>query len=46
MRKPNSSLMMSFHDDAYPGMAPDRFRGEAVVFLSTRAFLQRTVSLR
>jgi uncharacterized protein YcbK (DUF882 family) len=46
MRKPNSSLMMSFHDDAYPGMAPDRFRGEAVVFLSTRAFIQRTVSLR
>ena len=46
MRKPNSSLMMSFHDDAYPGMAPDRFRGEAVVFLSTRAFIQRTASLR
>jgi hypothetical protein len=46
MRKPNSSLMMSFNEDAYPGMAPDRFRGEAVVFLSTRAFIRRTASLR
>jgi hypothetical protein len=46
MRKPNSSLMMSFNEDAYPGMAPDRFRGEAVVFLSTRAFIRRTASRR
>jgi uncharacterized protein YcbK (DUF882 family) len=46
MRKPNSSLMMSFNEDAYPGMATDRFRGEAVVFLSTRAFIRRTASLR
>jgi uncharacterized protein YcbK (DUF882 family) len=46
MRKPNSALMMSFNEDAYPGMAPDRFRGEAVVFLSTRAFIRRTASLR
>jgi len=27
-------------------MGPDRFRGDAVVFLSTRAFTQRTASLR
>jgi uncharacterized protein YcbK (DUF882 family) len=46
MNKPNSSLMLSFQDDPYAGMAPDRFGGEAVVFLSTRAFTQRTAALR
>ena len=46
MRKPNSALTMSFNEDPYPGMSPDRFRGDAVVFLTTRAFTQRTASLR
>jgi hypothetical protein len=37
---------MSFGDEAYPGIAANRFSGEAVVFLSTRAFDQRrTASL-
>jgi uncharacterized protein YcbK (DUF882 family) len=46
MRKPNSALTMSFNDDPYAGMSPSRFRGDAVVFLTTRAFTQRTASLR
>jgi uncharacterized protein YcbK (DUF882 family) len=44
MRKPISSLMLSFNDDPY--VAADHFRGEAVVFLTTHAFTQRTASLR
>jgi hypothetical protein len=46
MRKPSSALTMSFNEDPYSGMGPDRFRGDAVVFLTTRAFTQRTASLR
>jgi uncharacterized protein YcbK (DUF882 family) len=46
MLKPNDSLMLSFQDDPSAGMAPDRFRGEAVVFLTTHAFTRRTASLR
>jgi uncharacterized protein YcbK (DUF882 family) len=46
MRKPNSALTMSFNEDPYAGMSPNRFRGDAVVFLTTRAFTQRTASLR
>jgi uncharacterized protein YcbK (DUF882 family) len=46
MRKPNSALTMSFNDDPYPGMSPNRFRGDAVVFLTTHAFTQRTAALR
>jgi uncharacterized protein YcbK (DUF882 family) len=46
MRKPNSALTMSFNEDPYSGMSPDRFRGDAVVFLTTHAFTQRTASLR
>jgi uncharacterized protein YcbK (DUF882 family) len=44
MRKPSSSLMLSFSDDPY--VAADHFRGEAVVFLTTHAFTQHTASLR
>jgi uncharacterized protein YcbK (DUF882 family) len=44
MRKPISSLMLSFNDDPY--VAADHFRGDAVVFLTTHAFTQRTASLR
>jgi uncharacterized protein YcbK (DUF882 family) len=44
MRKPSTSLMLSFNDDPY--VVPDHFRGEAVVFLTTHAFTQRTASLR
>jgi hypothetical protein len=46
MRKPNSALTMSFNDDPYPDMSPNRFRGDAVVFLTTHAFTQRTAALR
>jgi hypothetical protein len=46
MRKPSSTLKLSFNDDPYSGMGPDRFRGDAVVFLATHAFTQRTASLR
>ncbi len=46
MRKPSSALTMSFNDDPYSGMSPDRFRGDAVVFLTTHPFAQRTASLR
>ncbi len=44
MRKPSTSLMLSFNDDPY--VAADHFRGQAVVFLTTHAFTQRTASLR
>jgi hypothetical protein len=46
MSKPRSLLAMSFDEDPYPGITADRFRGEAVVFLTTYAFEQRTASLR
>ena len=46
MRKPKSALTMSFNEDPYTGMSPDRFRGDAVVFLNTHTFSQRTASLR
>jgi hypothetical protein len=46
MRKPSSALTLSFNDDPYPAMSPNRFRGEPVVFLTTHAFTQRTASLR
>jgi uncharacterized protein YcbK (DUF882 family) len=46
MRKPSSALTLSFNDDPNSGMSPNRFRGEAVVFLTTHAFTQRTASLR
>jgi uncharacterized protein YcbK (DUF882 family) len=46
MKKPTATLMMSFSDEPYPGIAPSHFSGEAVVFLTTRTFDQRrTASL-
>ena len=44
MNKPSSSIVMSFNDE--PGIATDRFRGEAIVFLTTYVFSHRTASLR
>jgi len=46
MNKPTSTVMMSFNDDPYPGIAANRFSGEAVVFLTTYAFERRTAWLR
>jgi hypothetical protein len=46
MNKPTTTVAMSFNNDPYPGISADRFSGEAVVFLTTYAFPQRTASLR
>jgi hypothetical protein len=46
MNKPTTAVAMSFNDDPYPGISADRFSGEAVVFLTTYAFPQRTAWLR
>jgi hypothetical protein len=46
MNKPTSSIMMSFSEEPYPGIAANRFSGEAVVFLATTSFQRRTASLR
>jgi uncharacterized protein YcbK (DUF882 family) len=42
MNKPTSTLVMSFGDEAYPGIAANRFSGgDAVVFLNTHSFERR-----
>ena len=46
MNKPTTSVAMSFANDPYPGITADRFSGEAVVFLTTYAFPQRTAWLQ
>ncbi|HVV60765.1 MAG TPA: DUF882 domain-containing protein [Pseudolabrys sp.] len=46
MRKPSSALAMAFSADPQPGLTAGRFSGEAVVFLATRTFDNRTASLR
>ena len=46
MNKPTTSVAMSFANDPYPGITPDSFSGEAVVFLTTYAFPQRTAWLQ
>jgi len=46
MNKPTTSVAMSFANDPYPGISADGFSGEAVVFLSTYAFPQRTAWLQ
>src|SRR5262249_40273887 len=46
MNKPTTSVAMSFANDPYPGITTDSFSGEAVVFLNTYAFPQRTAWLQ
>jgi uncharacterized protein YcbK (DUF882 family) len=46
MNKPTTSVAMSFANDPYPGISADGFSGEAVVFLNTYAFPQRTAWLQ
>ncbi len=46
MSKPTTSVAMSFADDPYPGITANGFSGEAVVFLNTYAFSQRTAWLQ
>ena len=46
LRKPTTSVMMTFADDPHLGMSTERFAGTAVVFVSTVTFSRRTASLR
>ncbi len=46
MRKPTSTVMMSFSGDPQLGMTTRKFSGTAVVFVSTATFGTRTASLR
>jgi len=46
MHKPMATVMMTFSDDPYLGMTSDQFRGNAVVFVATVTFRQRTAALR
>jgi uncharacterized protein YcbK (DUF882 family) len=46
MDKPTMSVAMSFTKEPYPGITANSFSGEAVVFLNTYAFPQRTAWLQ
>jgi uncharacterized protein YcbK (DUF882 family) len=46
LAKPASTVMMTFSDDPYLGMSSEHFRGNAVVFVATVTFRQRTAALR
>jgi uncharacterized protein YcbK (DUF882 family) len=46
MKKPVSSVMMSFSDDPDRGLAAGRFTGNAVVFVATVTFNARVASLQ
>jgi len=46
MDKPTTSVAMSFTKEPYPGVSANSFSGEAVVFLNTYAFPQRTAWLQ
>ena len=46
MRKPATSLMMTFSSDPHLGMTADQFSGSAVVFPATVTFASRHASLR
>jgi uncharacterized protein YcbK (DUF882 family) len=46
LRKPATSVMMTFSADPYLGMSTQKFSGAAVVFVSTVTFYQHTAALR
>jgi hypothetical protein len=46
MRKPTSSVTMAFSADPNPGLAANRFSGQAVVFVTTTVFSARTAMLQ
>ena len=46
LAKPVATVMMTFSDDPYLGMSSEQFRGNAVVFVATVTFRQRTAALR
>jgi hypothetical protein len=45
LAKPASTVMMTFSDDPHLGMSSEQFRGNAVVFVATVTFRQRTAAL-
>ncbi|MPZ36992.1 MAG: DUF882 domain-containing protein [Rhizobiales bacterium] len=45
LQKPASTVMMTFCDDPHLGMSSEEFRGNAVVFVATVTFRQRTAAL-
>jgi uncharacterized protein YcbK (DUF882 family) len=46
LQKPAATVMMTFSDDPHLGMSSEQFRGNAVVFVATVTFRQRTAALR
>ena len=46
LRKPSTTVMMTFSADPQLGMTARKFSGTAVVFVSTMTFGMRTASLR
>jgi hypothetical protein len=46
MVKPATTVMMTFSGDPHLGMSSEQFKGNAVVFVSTVTFRQRTAALR
>jgi hypothetical protein len=46
MVKPATTVMMTFSDDPHLGMSSAHFKGNAVVFVATVTFRQRTAALR
>ena len=46
MNKPATAVAISFTKEPYPGISAEGFSGEAVVFLNTYAFPQRTAWLQ
>jgi uncharacterized protein YcbK (DUF882 family) len=46
LQKPATTVMMTFSDDPHLGMSSEQFRGNAVVFVATVTFRQRTAALR
>jgi uncharacterized protein YcbK (DUF882 family) len=46
LAKPAATVMMTFSDDPHLGMSSEQFRGNAVVFVATVTFRQRTAALR
>jgi hypothetical protein len=46
MVKPATTVMMTFSADPHLGMSSEQFKGNAVVFVSTVTFRQRTAALR
>jgi hypothetical protein len=46
MQKPAATVMMTFSADPHLGMMTEEFRGNAVVFVATVTFRQRTAALQ